>query len=75
MGRMQNTALWTSMENFLARFEHEDESKELNRLVAELRMGGRLNGGDILNLREIIKVSRVAGAKMADRERRRDEIN
>jgi len=39
-----DTALWTSMENFLARFEHEDESKELNRLVAELRMGGRLNG-------------------------------
>ena len=28
-------------------------------------MGGRLNGGDILHLKEIIKQSRVAGMKVA----------
>ena len=30
-------------------------------------MGGRLNGGDILHLREIIKFSRVAGMKVVQK--------
>ena len=66
MGRMQNTALWTSLENFLHQnYGHEHEGKEIIRLVGELRMGGRLNGGDIFYLKEIIKFSRVAGMKVA----------
>ena len=67
MGRMQNTALWTSLENFLQKYAHEHEGKEIIRLVGELRMGGRLNGGDILHLREIIKFSRVAGMKVVQK--------
>ena len=68
MGRMQNTALWTSLENFLHQnYAHEHEGKEIIRLVGELRMGGRLNGGDILHLREIIKFSRVAGMKVVQK--------
>lgn len=68
MGRMANVALWTSMEDFLQRFVHEHEGREIIRLVGELRMGGRLNGGDILYLKEIIKQSRIAGMKVARKE-------
>ena len=75
MGRMANTALWTSLENFLHQnYGHEHEGKEIIRLVGELRMGGRLNGGDILYLKEIIKQSRVGGLKAAKRLYEEEQI-
>ena len=59
------------MENFLHQnYGHEHEGKEIIQLVGELRMGGRLNGGDILHLREIIKFSRVAGMKVAQKAKK-----
>jgi len=63
MGRMYNTALWTSMDDFLQKWFPKDE--EVIRLVSELRMGGRLNGGDILNLKGILKAARASGYKAA----------
>ena len=62
---LKDTALWTSLDNFLHQnYGHEHDGREIIRLVGELRMGGRLNGGDILYLKEIIKFSRVAGMKV-----------
>ena len=74
MGHMKNSALWSSLEDFLQRYAHEHEGKEIIRLVGELRMGGRLNGGDILYLKEIIKQSRVGGLKAAKRLYEEEQI-